>query len=62
MLSLRRNPTFPGVYGKGAHRPDGLWVSSGCTGHVHAGEVSLLRRLSTLEGTANFADCRTIGE
>lgn len=56
MLSLWRNPTFSGVYGKGTHRPDGLRVSSGCTGHVHAGQVSLLRRLSTLEGTANFGD------
>lgn len=50
MLPLRRDPTFSGVYGERTPRPDGLRLSSRCTGHVHAGQVSLLRRLSTLEG------------
>lgn len=56
MLPVWGNPAFPGVHGKGSYRPNGLRLSPGSAGHVHAGQISLLRGLSAVEGTASFHD------
>lgn len=50
MLPLRGDPAFSGVDGERSQRPDGFRVSSGCAGHVHARQISLLRGISALEG------------
>lgn len=50
MLSVRRDPTFSSLDRHGPPRTDGVRLSAGRTDHVHAGKISLLRGLPTLEG------------
>lgn len=50
MLSLRRDPALSSFNGEGSRWTAGLWLSRECPSHVYAGEIPLLRGLSTLEG------------
>ncbi|CAB0029128.1 unnamed protein product, partial [Trichogramma brassicae] len=49
VLPLRGDTALPHLHGQGPRQSDGLWLSAGHAGHVHAGQIPSLRGISHLE-------------